>query len=246
MEIEHLNSAPIKEAIIEFQLNQKIDPEQLQELEGELPEGYADFKTSIRKELGIKFEDGKLVPQGESPEILTGYRSDNEQLKTVVFFETDKFRFSKLAPYTDWEDFVSEAFKLWNTYKPQDEPIQFKRIAIRYINELMLPLDEGKLDFDDYLTTTPKVPHGMPDVLARFLSKISVPCHEDQIMATVTLNSNQIQNGHLPIVLDIDVFSLGELTLSDKGLREKLNIIRDIKNKVFFGSITPKTKELFK
>jgi len=245
MQSEHLSLAPIKEAIIEFRFNQKIDLANIFNLEKKLPSGYSGFQSVVQQEFGFSFQDGEIQTTDAGRGVVSGYRSDNESLKTVVIFESDKFIFSKLAPYTNWNDLKSQAMNIWQIFKPSKD-LGFSRIATRYVNEINLPIVDGELDFDEYLTICPKIPKGMPDILIGFLSKVAVPYYDEGITATVTLSSGNLppHPNKLSVMLDIDIFRAGQLALSDRELWAAMDILRDVKNTAFFGSITEKTKEL--
>jgi len=246
MQSEHLNSAPVKEAIIEFRFSSQVSLENLRSLETKLPTGYNKLQPVIQSEIGITFQDGELKGNNGASKKIKGYRSDNNEINTVAIFESDRFVFSKLAPYSNWDDFKQHAANIWQLYKLLQENVAFTRIATRFVNEIKLPLIDEKLEFDDYLTTCPKIPANMPDILIRFFSKISIPCIEERSIASVTLSSGEIQDSTISIILDIDVFRDGLSTPSENELWCAMDVLRDIRNKSFFGSITEKTRGLLK
>ena len=48
------------------------------------------------------------------------------------------------------------------------------------------------------------------------------------------------------IILDIDVSKETKLSPEDSTISDVLSILREIKNEIFFSSVTEKTKELFR
>ena len=65
------------------------------------------------------------------------------------------FTFSKLRPYSDWENVLAEAQRLWTHYTTV-APIEFAhRLAVRYINNFSIPAGRG---IQEYITDPPVVP----------------------------------------------------------------------------------------
>jgi len=88
---------------------------------------------------------GRLKRFGDSPSsVLDG--------RQVVQVRRDGFTFSRLSPYQTWEDLRTEARRLWGALSFGGEAIQMTRVAVRYINQIDIPLPMD--DFADYLRTT--------------------------------------------------------------------------------------------
>jgi uncharacterized protein (TIGR04255 family) len=49
----------------------------------------------------------------------------------------------------------------------------------------------------------------------------------------------------LPLIFDIDVFCMAAFNIQDNAMWEAFEHLHDLKNDIFFKSITPKAKELF-
>ena len=66
--------------------------------------------------------------------------------------------------------------------------------------------------------------------------------------ATVFLTEALDRRDDRPIalILDIDAFRKEEISTDDPDLWTRLEELREIKNRVFFGSLTPETVELYK
>ena len=63
----------------------------------------------------------------------------------------------------------------------------------------------------------------------------------------VTQAFDQMTPSILPLILDIDVFVEGKSFAADGDeVWEQLDQLRDFKNRIFFGSLTPKALELFR
>src|SRR5258708_20692263 len=58
----------------------------------------------------------------------------------VAQFRIDGFTFSKLEPYTTWEEVFAEASRLWQLYVAKAQPPEGIRVAGRDINRLRVPV----------------------------------------------------------------------------------------------------------
>ena len=241
---EHLEHAPIKEAIIDLRLNSNIGIGQLDSLKDSLPEGYSELKPTFRQGVHLAFNDGVIETKEQRSQ--QGYRSDQTERGFVAQFHENGITVSKLPPYTEWSDFKREARTLWDIYKTILGKVELSRIAVRYINEIHLPLTDGKLDFDQYLTNCPKIPIGMPDILVNFLSRIAVPYDKLDALALVTLSLGDGNRDFFPLTLDIDVYRNQKLDLPEREIWALFDELRAIKNQAFSGSITETTKAIYR
>ncbi len=78
-----------------------------------------------------------------------------------------------------------------------------------------------------------------------FLTRVVIHDPEIDAAAIITQAFEQIVDPKLiPIILDIDVFRQKEV-ISEEEAWQTLEKLRHFKNRIFFASITEKTKELF-
>ena len=243
--IRDLDKPPIKEAIIDIRLNlpNSIPLEALLSLQSKLPEQYSEMQPTVRQDLGLHFQQGSV--QARQQESLIGYRSVNQSSNFVVQFQSTGFSISKLAPYDSWDDFRKESIKLWDIYSASLPTYEISRLAVRFINQLDLPVEQG-LNLDSYLTSCPKIPENMGQQLAGFFTRLLVPVPEQHATAIVIQNLEKPINGKLPVILDFDIFREERLNLSNKEIWEYFDTLRTVKNNAFFGSLTDKALELCK
>ena len=101
--------------------------------------------------------------------------------------------------------------------------------------------------FEDYLTAPPTIPDALPQSVESFLSRIVI--HDGnldaQCILTQAMESSNPSHENLPITLDIDVIANKRFSLEDDFWRTIENL-RDLKNRIFFESITSKTVELYR
>ncbi len=243
VEIRHLNNAPIIEAIIDIRvkLSSKFKPKSFLELKKNIGERFPKIETHklFTSQFGIK--KGELQQPSSKKLGIHGYFFRPEVDPKVVQFRVDGFTFSLLKPYTNWDEMFSEAKELWGLYTKIAQPEAVTRLAVRYVNHIDIPLPID--DLLAYFTAPPSVPDNIQGVIGSFLSKVVV---YDQTLNVATnivqaLEKSQKPDKHITIVLDIDSFKTGDFNLNNDEIWDIFEILHDIKNQIFFNSITEET-----
>jgi uncharacterized protein (TIGR04255 family) len=245
--IRHLQNAPIREAIIDLRvkLPSGITHEKLATLQESIKDQYPGKKYRRESQFAIKIKEGEPVKGVLKNEGVLGYlflSADNTQ---IVQFRLDGFTYSKLKPYDSWENLRDEANRLWNLYSGSLNPEIINRVAVRYINNMEIPLPIK--DFDEYLTSPPIVPKALPQSLSSFLTRMVIP--DPSLPATAIITQSlepTLKPNLISILLDIDVFREDNFDPNNLSSWDFIEKLRTYKNKIFFESITEKTVELFK
>lgn len=172
-----------------------------------------------------------------------GYLFTSENGQQLFQARLDGFTFNRLRPYDRWESFRDEAMELWKHYLEVAQPESVSRIALRYINELNLPLPIR--DFKDYVLTTPEIAPEMSQGLRTFFMRLELPDPESEMVAIITETMKPPQVDVLPLIFDIDVFHEQTLDPHNAHIWETFEHLREFKNRIFFNSVTDKAKELF-
>ena len=242
----HLDNAPIKEALIDIQFEPAASLEQLQLFASQVKELFDQKVDLWQQTFGFELSTeakGSSHVQGS----VMGVRLDSAERHHVIQAKLNGFTFSKLAPYTEWAELRSTSRKMWDQFAEIVKPKVVKRIAVRYINEIALPLPIN--DFAEYLTASPQVPAALPQGVTAFLQRLIITDSASSSVATVTqaLEESQasIASNKIIVFLDIDTFMVTERPPNADELWAELDILRNFKNEIFFEHITEKTAELF-
>ena len=117
------------------------------------------------------------------------------------------------------------------------------RVATRYINKFKFP-PNTPVELEEYLHYMPVVPKVLPQIVNGFISQIVVPYETAQCVAVI---SQQLQLGpsERSVILDIDVFR-EKFFADEEEAWKAIATLRDVKNLIFFDSITRKTVTLYK
>ena len=243
---EHLVNAPITEALIDIRTT--------------LPEATsAATLESICEKVGAAYPTRREIRHhaaqfsiGAQPSTSVAVKDDqigcmlhSKDGKQVLQARLDGFTFSRLRPYLNWEQLRDEAKTLWSEYCAVAQPESVTRIAVRYINRIELPLPVNNLK--EWLLTGPEIAENLPQNLGGYFFRVHLPFAKPEaevfIIQHVDVGSDA---SHVPVILDIDAFLLRKFDPTADDLWQCLEDLRTVKNKVFFESITDRTKELFR
>jgi len=195
----------------------------------------------------VRVENGKPASQQLHDLGWRGTRFQSEDKKHISQFNRDGFVISRLSTYESWQQFSEEGVRLWKIFKTLAEPSDILRVGLRFINRI--PLPPGEQSIEDFIHPAPAPPGNFKLPFINYLhhDTLAVPGHPYAINVIQTVQPAQASAGDgVALILDIDVFTTEGIELSDETLSRRLLEMRWLKNKVFFGSITDRTKELFR
>jgi len=240
----HLARAPIVEAVIDFRVlpREGIAADHFSGLCSRVGQQYnpPSLMRSVEARFGV--ERGKAVAptQVEAP---FGWLYQSQTQATVAQFRVDGFTFSKLEPYTTWEEVFGEARRLWSLYVQVAQPFQVSRLAVRYINRLRLP---APAELSRYLSAPPVLPEPIPQTVREFLTRVVVDAPERNLSAIlIQALDAPLDPSTMQVLLDIDAFRASPMPAEDPSLSEIFEQLRALKNEVFFASITEQTVEMY-
>jgi uncharacterized protein (TIGR04255 family) len=184
-------------------------------------------------------------PQTSAQAVRNGFVAFTADRTRAIQARLDGFSASKLAPYIDWTDLRDQARSLWTQYRKAANPILITRMALRYINRINIPLPIS--DLKDYIRTIPEVSPDLPQQMSNFFMQLHLPQPDLDVMCI--LNSAMLPPSRpetVSIIFDIDLFRATSLPQDEQDIWKLFEQMRDRKNRIFEGSITDKTRELFR
>jgi uncharacterized protein (TIGR04255 family) len=241
-EHRQLTRPPLREAVIDLRLAEVLPASVVDEI-GRLR--LPDFEPPIQMwRTQISFPVGPPTPQSPlfppNANEAFGWRFHRSDGFRAVQLRRDGVTFGIIQGYTTWAEARDFARSIVERYCGWARNATVARIAVRYINVLAVPVGE---DFDLYLTAGPRVPPGAPNALSGFLHRVVIPFSRDEASAIVTQALEQVKEATVSVVLDIDVFSESRLRLDAPEIWVRLDALRNIKNLIFFGSVTERALE---
>lgn len=234
-----LARSPLQEALIDIRVlaSDGVTGNQFAQMHEHLANEYPTLETQVAIEGELHLQPDATVGHSASSSIL-GVLMRSVDGAQVAQFRMDGFSFSRLAPYTTWEEVFPEAMRLWAMYLSSAMPEAITRVAVRYINDIHFPVP---LELDDVLTAPPTAPPALGPDIVSFLGRITLNDREAETFVTIAQTLGRAtREGEASVILDIDAFrNLDRLPPEDVGeLHSIFNQLRSLKNKAFFESIT--------
>jgi len=242
----HLRKAPISEALIDIQVNLPDGSERdlLDIFCQAIKDRYPIKKERHEFSGQFKMENEGTEPTATASKHFSGYLLTSQDGLEVAQGRLDGFTFSRLYPYQSWEELQSEAKRIWEIYVDCLHPTFIKRIAVRYINKIVIPVGA---DLRDYLATNFDIAPNLPQNIADFLLRVVLPFPDEGCTAIISQTfDHPISDDRIPLIFDIDVFQGGEPSIATSTLWEQMDQLRLVKNRIFFESIQDKAIEEFK
>jgi uncharacterized protein (TIGR04255 family) len=235
----NLPHAPITEAVIDLRviLPAPIQVEDLSGIQALLGSSYPDTKKQF-------IWQGHVPAVEPSTTTHSGYYFWSADRLNVVQARLNGFSCSRMKPYLSWENLRDETRNRWNQYSKVARPERITRIAVRTINRIELPMPIS--DFDDYIKTFAKIAKGLPQELAGLYMRMVMPRETASAILTIAIDDAGITAERLPIIFDIDAFYPVDLPADSGDVWVLAERLREIKNQLFFGSLTPAAMELFR
>src|SRR2546425_1000400 len=240
LRVRHLKNAPILEALVDFRvtLPKDVDAERFRALAEAVGDRYPIVEAMHSYQASITFQPGTGKPMdARTAEVHPGgYVFRSSDRLNVVQFRVDGFTYNRLRPYTSWDELRPEILRLWGLYQRAARPETCSRITARYINRIDVPWG-GELS--DFLTAPPILPEGFPDILTGFITRIIIHDPEPDVFASVTQASQvQMDPQSASIILDIEAYRQSDVGALDKQVEPTLAGLHDMKNRIFFGSLS--------
>ncbi len=249
-----LARAPIVEAVIEVVARAEVPWEEQaikERVKARLPD-YPGILSGRAIQFAVEFPQSKEQSLVQAPVATQaaeemgwrGLRCESADKHQIVQFIRDRYVFSRLAPYESWNRFRDEALRLWSLHMELAQPTEVQRLGLRFINSIAIP---GEGDLAEFLQAPPTPLLEMELTFTGFLHKdtLAVPGHPYVVNFIKTIQPAQGGEG-AGLILDIDVFTTQPVGTDQVAIERHLAEMRWLKNKIFFGSITPKAMETFK
>jgi uncharacterized protein (TIGR04255 family) len=244
-----LGSAPIIEAVVDIDCDMPPNPD-IDALDaaamGALADRYPISRQRLLSEHVISGgETGSLAVTSRQGLHALQYLAADE--KQIIQWRPNGFSFNRLAPYGSLDDYLPEIERNWKVFVDLAKPVICRTARLRYINRLLLPLNDGRVDLEAYLTVTPRLADEGRFVVGGFFSQQSMRDTVTASQVNVVLAAQpQAADDKLPILFDIEVFQTISCEPDDwPTLSGKIQELRVLKNVVFRQSLTDQCLTLF-
>lgn len=237
-----LSNPPIVEGLIDIRVERSTGAT-IAALKAACDELAAEFPS--RQERRLFVTQLNFTPQAGASSRTTDDGPDGIILRSadekwVVQFRLDGFTVSRLQPYGTWDELKGKAAELWAKYSEAAKPTKVVRIATRFINRVQLPIGES---FEKTFLTNFVIGPSLPQSVAGYLLRVVIPFEEHNAIAILT---QSLEGNSTDCILDLDTFSEQPQGIAESDMWGNLDGLREVKNRLFFGSLTDPALERFK
>jgi uncharacterized protein (TIGR04255 family) len=227
---------PLREALVDIRLREELPGSILPNFRA--PRGFPVAKEMKHGQFQFKIDKDKPASAEVLAQGAYGQRYEREDGSEVIQLRRNGLTYSILKNYPGWDVLREAARGAWRDFLVASGPVNISRLAVRYINAINVPLGA---DYDEYLTTGPRVPKSVPPIVTGFMQRVLVPFEEDSATAIIT----QALEMPAPVVLDIDIFTECSLEGASADIWLRLDKLRNIADRIFFSSITEKVLQSY-
>jgi len=243
MEYTKLNNPPIAVAL--FQLRYETDNFDFNQFDSRIRKYLPNRHENIN--VGIDFNKTNF-PIGESPVLGKAnakigshlYYSKNQ--KTKIEISSSSFTYICEEQYEGWDNFKSEILKYLKIIEPELSNSKVSRISLRFINKFMFKEFDDPSKYFNILVTSVSDKNFYPLEQYGFRMIMNIP--DSDIISIVNHNVENITDGNYIYIFDIDVIDRQNIFYDIQTIESTINNLRDVKDKIFFDTITSETIEL--
>lgn len=244
-----LNNPPIVEAVLDIECDMPVALD-LAALEAPAREAfgsvYPKFQTRFAQPFMVEMPAGETARMSMGHPGLQSLQFLQEDDRQLVQVRSQGYSFNRLAPYGSLDDYLPEIERTWLLFVGLVQPVKVRAVQLRYINRLLLPLTDGRIDLDEYLVHGPKLPVEDGFTFTGFVQQ-----HAAHELATghqvhVVLAAEPPADGKLPVLFDIQTSHVGDIEPSGwDQIMSMIQSMRRLKNLMFRKSLTEKCLNLF-
>ena len=243
-----LEHPPIIEAVVGFDcmMPPSYDLTSLQETAQEkLKTRYPSFRAQHVHETEL-IHTGDKTPVLRNKTGLNALQFVTEDKLQLLQFHKGGFSFNRLKPYTSLDAYEVEIQEGWEIFAELAHPESIRKLSMRNINRLMLPLKNGDVELAEFINTAPTTPENSGLSFKNFVHQHNAWEKSTGNEARIVLASEAPEGGVLPIILDITTSRLVTLAPDEtEEIEVIIESLRDLKDRVFYNSITDSCRKLF-
>ena len=185
----------------------------------------------------INLENFKIKCEGEK---IYGSIKDYKISKPVK--QGDTITYVSEDQYLGWNSFKGNVLEFFSILERVFGQSEIQRTSIRFINRFSFP------DFDkpeDYINTfISATGESQPYPLRQYGFRLLMDVPNSDTYSIVNHNVERVIDGKFLYTFDIDVLNNQKLLFSIDSIDNNLDSLREIKNNIFFNTLTDKTLSL--
>ena len=174
------------------------------------------------------------------------YQLLSQDEKQLVQVRVSGFSFNRLAPYTTLDDYLPEIERTWRLFVTLASPVQVRRIGLRTINRIPLPLVEGQVRIENFFTVPPRLPNVDGLALTGFLHQHTALEVATGFQVNMVLAAQPLEKEALPVIFDNGVWAVSSSEPGDwDKIAETILALRGLRNRLFQHTLKESCLKLF-
>ncbi|NNM84509.1 MAG: TIGR04255 family protein [Phycisphaerales bacterium] len=246
--IQKLSNPPIVEAVLDIDCDMPptLDWAALKEsARNAYREYYPQFQTISSGTIQIEGPPGG----SQAHKTLRGVQSlqfFHEDRKQLVQVRSQGYSFNRLAPYSALDDYLPEIERTWKLFVGIAGPKLIRTVRLSYINRIVLPVKDEKVLISQYFKVSPQLPDESDLIFTGFLNQHSAVEKSTGNQANILLTTLPNDTDNLPVILDIGVIHREDKEVENwDWIAEKIQSLRNLKNRIFKNTLTDVCLSLF-
>ncbi len=244
----HLPNPPSVEAILDIECDIPAAPN-LAELEAvarkQFGVRYPRFRQMFAQVHEISVTD-EAIASSSTHRTLDALQFLQDDEKQVVQLRRQGYSFNRLAPYAGLDGLLPEIEQTWRSYRDLVSPLLVRKVRLRYINRILIPMQDGRVDLDEYLKCGPRTADEDRLTLVGFLNQYAAVDKDSGHRVETVLTSQHNDGNHVALIFDNSALSSELIEPEDWGaISRQIQSLRHLKNHVFQRTLTERCLSLF-
>lgn len=243
---QKLNKPPVGVALAQIKLNTKdFSIQDIDVVDSQIKDMLPIRKEGTQVNIGL----GKTnLPLGLSKISATSdvkierYIYFSKEQKTKLEITGDTITYISEDDYLGWDVFKKNVLVLWRLLEQVFDKSEIQRTSIRFINRFTFDEFDRPEDYINTFISASGESSLFP--LRQYGFRLLMDVPDGDTYAIVNHNVERIIDGKFLYTFDIDVLNNQKLLFSIDSIDNTLNDLREIKNRIFFNTLTPKTLSL--
>ncbi len=234
---------PVTEAVIGVNFTEDLSKTLLKSVSDKLAKNYPSHQPVQNISVNLDLSPNAGKDRKTFTETAEGHRRSSPDMTELALALSNSLVVSQLAPYPGWVIFSKRFMRDWKHLKKTLGYRQIKRIGVRYINRIDIPVTEEVVHHEQFLNVFPRIPDMLSPLIAGAVQTIS---YFEDIKCKLTLNSGVVESpilNHMSFLLDLDVGREIDVPQKDTDIFELLEKMRLKKNQVFEACISQRTRD---
>lgn len=236
---------PITEAVIGITFETPIDDTKILSVQAKFAANYPQHQTLSNLKLKVNVDAGNKNKTTTTVDEEIGHRCATSDMTQLLVLMPATFIVSQLAPYPGWDEFFSRFARDWKHWNRHMGFRQVKRVGVRYINRIDIPVTGSIIEHEEYLNVFPNVPDGFGPITAY---GVQTAFELEDIGCNLSLNSAAVPSpllNHASFIIDQDIYKEADPPQSERDIHALLQAIHIRKNQIFEACVSDRSRELF-